>query len=141
MSYITYRMLFQMPCMSHHFHHQPFLICRILNAYPSPSAPPPHNLPSISICDKRRHPCWLNVRNGYVSSPQTIINRSSQLFTEPPFAPRDTIRAWCFLPPQTKRQPFRIYHPPLRHVRGVINSRLFLLVGIAEIRAWVFFPG
>ena len=92
-------MLFQMPCISHHFHHQPFLVCRILNAYPSPSAPPPHNLPSISICDRRRHPCWLNVRNGYASSPQTIINRSSQLFTEPPFVPRDTNTSTVLPPP------------------------------------------
>ena len=46
---------------------------RMLNAYPPPSAPPPQNIPIIS----GGGPWWVNVRNGYVSSPQTITNQYS----------------------------------------------------------------
>ena len=77
--YLTQHMLFQMPCVSHLFHsHQPFLVvCRMLNAYPPPSAPPPQNIPIIAGGDGRWRPWWVNVRNGYVSSPQTITNQYS----------------------------------------------------------------
>ena len=90
-------MSFQMPGIFHLFHHQHILVCRMLNAYPSPGGPPPQNQPSISIHNWRRRPCWLNVRNGYVLSPQTITNRISAFPPNHPLYPRVIMRAWCFL--------------------------------------------
>ena len=83
--------------MSHLFHHQHILVCRTLNAHPSPGGPSTQNQPILSIHNWMRRPCWLNVRNGYVLSPQTITNRISAFPLNHPLYPRVIMRAWCFL--------------------------------------------
>jgi len=73
------------------------LVCHMLNAYPSPGGPLPQKQPSVSVHNWRRRPCWLNVRNRYVLSPQTTTNQISAFPPNLPLYPRVIMRAWCFL--------------------------------------------
>ena len=93
-----------MPGIFHLFHHQHILVlvCRILNAYPSPGGPPTQNQPSISIHNWRRLvaecPQWVC----FISSNHHQSNFSFP--TEPPVVPQGN-NASLVLPRHPRQSP------------------------------------